>query len=627
MGNWAGESELVQASLAGSKEAFGAVVERYQSLVCAITYSATGDIGKSEELAQETFLRAWRNLRQLEDATKFRAWLCTIARNLASSSLRGGSKDVIGTAEPLENAEAMATGAPDPSQAVIDKELQEIVWAAVGRVPQKYREPLVLFYREQRSVSQVAADLGLSEPVVRQRLHRGRQFIEAEVASLVEDTLTCSGPGKAFTIAVVAALPAITTPTAGAAVTGAVAKGTSAAKTVLAGGLSGATLGSIIGLLGGILGWAFGLLGGILGTRADIRRAKSPGERRFVIRISLFLWLLVLVLIALPQILFFAGIIPKWVYWSCFAAFFLVLLPLIEWDSHHQQRIQIKDGTYRPPEPPPAGAVRSGTRPSFAGKIFGPLIWVLIPATVTGDWITAVVVFALGFLVLFITRRVSAARPERPFLALLVALLGVGAIDLGTVCLRWQAWQQVTLFNEMGGVVPFWIVALVILGFVAAGAIGAMLMDRRRSTLPRHAPDAGRASESGASGALAGAIFGSAAWLYMMSAVARDWVSNVVALYATAVFLISARICAGRPQRIWPVLLIDVAALYVLHLLVLNLRWGRWTASFGQTGHPSLYYEVSLTQVNVIVTAVAVAEALLYALKWAADRRRHRAER
>ena len=77
------EIELLQGSVAGNKEAFGAVVRRYQSLVCAVTYSATGDVGTSEELAQETFIRAWRNLSQLDDPRKFRVWLCQIARNLA----------------------------------------------------------------------------------------------------------------------------------------------------------------------------------------------------------------------------------------------------------------------------------------------------------------------------------------------------------------------------------------------------------------------------------------------------------------------------------------------------------------------------------------------------------------
>ena len=143
----ASESELLRASLAGSKEAFGVLVQRYQSLVCAIAYSATGDIGESEELAQETFLRVWRNLSQLEDLDRFRAWLCTIARNLVKRSVRERSKDVIQAAAPLERADIVAPATPDPSQAAIDKELQEIVWAAVRRVPLKYREPLVLFDR------------------------------------------------------------------------------------------------------------------------------------------------------------------------------------------------------------------------------------------------------------------------------------------------------------------------------------------------------------------------------------------------------------------------------------------------------------------------------------------------
>jgi len=627
MSDGASEGELLQASLAGNKDAFGTVVQRYESLVCAITYSATGDIGKSEELAQETFLRAWRSLRQLDDSGKFRAWLCTIARNLVHQSIRDRFRDVNDAAEDLEKADSLMASAPDPGQAAIDKERQEIVWAAVRQIPEKYREPLVLFYRRQQSVEQVAADLGLSKPVVRQRLHRGRQLIRNEVASLVEDTLTRSGPSKAFAIAVIAALPSLGAQTASAAVAGMVAKGTPVAKTVLGVSLSGATLGSIIGLLGAILGSIIGVLGGILGTRASIRRTKSPRERQFVIRISLFGWLLVLVLIVLPLTLSIAGIIPWWIYWSCFAAFFVLSLPLMAWGDAHQQRIQIEDGTYRPLEPPPPCPARLGTRPSFVGKVFGPLIWVLIPAAITGDWITPFVVFALGFLVFVVTRRVSATRPERPFLALLVGLLGVGAIDLGVVCLRWRAWQQVAAFNELCGVVPFWLVALILVGFVAVGAIVAVVKDRRRSMLPAHPPDAGQASTSGVFGALAGAVFGSAAWLFMMSLMAHDWIADVVALYAVVVFLISARICAARPHRIWPVLLTDVAALYVLHLLVLNLRWSRWMAFFADTGQQSLYREVSLTQMNVIVAAVAVAMALFCVLQWAADRRRHRAER
>ena len=77
MDTFTNEIDLLNASLSGNKEAFGTIVENYQSLVCSITYSATGDFAKSEELAQETFIRAWKELKQLKDLEKFRAWLCT----------------------------------------------------------------------------------------------------------------------------------------------------------------------------------------------------------------------------------------------------------------------------------------------------------------------------------------------------------------------------------------------------------------------------------------------------------------------------------------------------------------------------------------------------------------------
>jgi RNA polymerase sigma factor (sigma-70 family) len=174
MNDTTSEAQLLQASRAGSKDAFGAIVRRYQALVCALTYSATGDVGTSQELAQETFLRAWRNLRQLEDPGKFPAWLCTIARNLAHTSLRASRR---GAAQPLERVAELSAGGPGPDEAALAKERQEIVWAAVRRVPLKYREPLVLFYRRQRSV----AVRRRSRPVGtdhRQRLHR-RQLIKS----------------------------------------------------------------------------------------------------------------------------------------------------------------------------------------------------------------------------------------------------------------------------------------------------------------------------------------------------------------------------------------------------------------------------------------------------------------
>ena len=74
------DRQLIEQSLGGDTEAFGVLVDRYQSLVCAVTYSATGRIEQSEELAQEAFLRAWKNLSQLNDGGDLRGFLNTLEK-------------------------------------------------------------------------------------------------------------------------------------------------------------------------------------------------------------------------------------------------------------------------------------------------------------------------------------------------------------------------------------------------------------------------------------------------------------------------------------------------------------------------------------------------------------------
>jgi len=230
---------LLKASLQGSTQAFETIVERYQSLVCAVTYSGTGSVERSEELAQETFLRAWKSLDQLQDLAKFRPWLCSIARSTVQNWFRSRKNDVVGKAAPLDCAVEKASDDAGPMEAAMMKEQQLVVARALAHIPESLREPLILFYREQKSIREVAEQLGLSEQAARQRIARGRGLLREQVADMVETTIARTKPGKAFTtavIAVIAASAAKTTTTAAAATGAAAAVGGSlGAKAVVSG--------------------------------------------------------------------------------------------------------------------------------------------------------------------------------------------------------------------------------------------------------------------------------------------------------------------------------------------------------------------------------------------------------
>jgi RNA polymerase sigma factor (sigma-70 family) len=198
--------ELVEASRRGEREAFGHLVARYQDVVCAVSYSSTGDPGLSEDVAQETFIAAWRQLDRLRDTVRLRPWLCGIARNLARKARKRRRRE-----ELVEADEQVAPGG-GPFDAAAHGELQQIVRDALARIPEAYREVLVLYYREDQSIREVAETLGTSEAAVMQRLSRGRRYLADGVNELVERSLRTRRPRRDLVAAVLAAIVAIEIP-------------------------------------------------------------------------------------------------------------------------------------------------------------------------------------------------------------------------------------------------------------------------------------------------------------------------------------------------------------------------------------------------------------------------------
>jgi RNA polymerase sigma factor (sigma-70 family) len=236
------DAELVNGTLAGNRDAFSQIVSRYQSLICSLAYSATGSLGQSEDLAQETFITAWKHLGHLRERDKLRAWLCGIARNRINNFLRREGREPIRKAAPLEEVSESHSPEPQPTEQTISNEEQAILWRSLEKIPEIYREPLVLFYREHQSIETVAQNLELSEDAVKQRLSRGRKLLHEQVLAFVEGALEKTNPGKVFTLGVLAALPALTISAKAATVGAAAAKGSAAAKTAGAMGFFGAVL-------------------------------------------------------------------------------------------------------------------------------------------------------------------------------------------------------------------------------------------------------------------------------------------------------------------------------------------------------------------------------------------------
>jgi len=233
-------------------EDFEQLVTRYQDVVCAVAYAVLRDRARSEEVAQDAFLVAWQRLPGLATPPAMPSWLCGIARNLARNAARRR------TESPMEVDPAEPR--PDARQQLLDREATALAEEALGRLGDREREAVVLFYRAGQSMRQVADALGISEPAARQRAHRARARLRAAVDA-VEAGLRRGAPGPAFTAACVAALAA---------------RGASAEAATATGGGRGAGAAASHGALVGLALGAAVVAGGIAAARAIGAR----GDRR-----------------------------------------------------------------------------------------------------------------------------------------------------------------------------------------------------------------------------------------------------------------------------------------------------------------------------------------------------------
>ncbi|HEU4629803.1 MAG TPA: RNA polymerase sigma factor [Gemmatimonadaceae bacterium] len=275
---------LVIAARAGDRAAFARLVDATSGVVCAIAVAVLGDPAESEDVAQDVYLAAWRALPALRNPASFLPWLRQLTRNRAHHALR---TLVRRRRRSAADADALLAAAADPAPLAPDRMIAEeegrLLAAALDALPDASREVVVLYYREGRSVRQVATLLGVGEEAVKQRLARARSRVREALLERAGETLRATAPTATLGAAVMTALSLATPSTAAAATLTlgkAAAGGKVVAKLTALGLASGLTLGAIAGAMPGLIGGLMGVIGGAVPL---YRRAGDDRERRGVV--------------------------------------------------------------------------------------------------------------------------------------------------------------------------------------------------------------------------------------------------------------------------------------------------------------------------------------------------------
>ena len=171
------DSRLVEAAREGDRVAFGVLYDRYSRMVHGILLARV-PLREVDDLVQDVFLRALPRLHGLRDVSRFGAWLAAITRNRAHDFHRHAVEEVELPEElPGDPREGK------PGRSAVDAEA-EFLLSAIRRLPETYREILLLRLVEGMTGPEIAARTGLKHGSVRVNLHRGMQKLREKLAGI-----------------------------------------------------------------------------------------------------------------------------------------------------------------------------------------------------------------------------------------------------------------------------------------------------------------------------------------------------------------------------------------------------------------------------------------------------------
>jgi RNA polymerase sigma-70 factor (ECF subfamily) len=147
-------------------DALEALMERYEHKVLRMAVAMLRDAGRAEEVAQDVFVKVWRAFPTYDGRAAVSTWLYAIARNTCLSAVRSESYRRTAALEEVPEPAARAS------------ERSDVEWDRyLSRLPEALRQVVMLFYFEERSISEVARMLGVAEGTVKSQLHRARRAL------------------------------------------------------------------------------------------------------------------------------------------------------------------------------------------------------------------------------------------------------------------------------------------------------------------------------------------------------------------------------------------------------------------------------------------------------------------
>lgn len=181
------DSDLVQRTLQGDRDAYGKLVTKYQGAVYGLCFHLVGNFADAQDLAQEAFVRAYLDLRQLCEPDKFASWLYSVTTNICKMWLRKRRAEIASLDKMADEVEFPGEY-PSPHEAVARGELQLTIQRAIASLSERNRLAVTLYYMNGLSYQEISDFLNVPVSTIKSRLHKARLQLKEKLMKMVEET-------------------------------------------------------------------------------------------------------------------------------------------------------------------------------------------------------------------------------------------------------------------------------------------------------------------------------------------------------------------------------------------------------------------------------------------------------
>lgn len=184
----AADGEIVAAVLAGESERFGELVARHRERIYRFVAVKVKDSAVAQDLAQDTFVEAYRSLASFDGRSRFSTWLCGIALNITRNYVNRAPERKY-RFDPATVMDGMASSALSPLEETLRAEQMAMLRRALGALTADLREPLLMVTLDELSYEEVGRLLGIPTGTVKSRVFRARRELRTATGSAVTDSV------------------------------------------------------------------------------------------------------------------------------------------------------------------------------------------------------------------------------------------------------------------------------------------------------------------------------------------------------------------------------------------------------------------------------------------------------